>query len=142
MLGQLTEVMSMDDVQVLYPKERITLYGINSNFDWTSVGHSLRCGSLGLETSTLNSFAGPSMKILASRNNSSLGRTNGSGTARTVGVCRRKAHQPKCTIFNLRLYQRGSAKCFPPFQFSSFPLFLFLFLLLFSIFFLSKIPPP
>ena len=31
MLGQLTEVMSMDDVQVLYPKERITLYGINSN---------------------------------------------------------------------------------------------------------------
>ena len=32
MLGQLTEVMSMDDVQVLYPKERITLYGINSNF--------------------------------------------------------------------------------------------------------------
>ena len=116
MLGQLTEVMSMDDVQVLYPKERITLYGINSNcelslpiarssfpsyfpfcfcslllqrravaallspgevhgvvlcialvflsflrfllysVDWTSVGHSLRCGSLGLETSTLNSF--------------------------------------------------------------------------------------
>lgn len=56
MLGQLTEVMSMDDVQVLYPKERIMLYGINSNFDWTSVGHSLRCGSLGLETSTLNSF--------------------------------------------------------------------------------------
>ena len=31
MLGQLTEVMSMDDVQVLYPKERIMLYGINSN---------------------------------------------------------------------------------------------------------------
>lgn len=119
MLGQLTEVMSMDDVQVLYPKERITLYGINSNcelflpiarssfpsyfpfcfcslllqrravaallspgevhgvvlcialvflsflrfllysVDWTSVGHSLRCGSLGLETSTLNSFAAP-----------------------------------------------------------------------------------
>ena len=118
MLGQLTEVMSMDDVQVLYPKERIMLYGINSNcelflpiarssfpsyfpfcfcslllqrravaallspgevhgvvlcialvflsflrfllysVDWTSVGHSLRCGSLGLETSTLNSFAG------------------------------------------------------------------------------------
>ena len=117
MLGQLTEVMSMDDVQVLYPKERIMLYGINSNcelflpiarssfpsyfpfcfcslllqrravaallspgevhgvvlcialvflsflrfllysVDWTSVGHSLRCGSLGLETSTLNSFA-------------------------------------------------------------------------------------
>ena len=116
MLGQLTEVMSMDDVQVLYPKERITLYGINSNcelflpiarssfpsyfpfcfcslllqrravaallspgevhgvvlcialvflsflrfllysVDWTSVGHSLRCGSLGLETSTLNSI--------------------------------------------------------------------------------------
>ena len=116
MLGQLTEVMSMDDVQVLYPKERIVLYGINSSFelflpiarssfpsyfpfcfcslllqrravaallspgevhgvvlcialvflsflrfllysvDWTSVGHSLRCGSLGLETSTLNSF--------------------------------------------------------------------------------------
>ena len=116
MLGQLTEVMSMDDVRVLYPKERITLYGINSNcelflpiarssfpsyfpfcfcslllqrravaallspgevhgvvlcialvflsflrfllysVDWTSVGHSLRCGSLGLETSTLNSF--------------------------------------------------------------------------------------
>ncbi len=26
------------------------------------------------------------MKILASRNNSSLGRTNGSGTARAVGV--------------------------------------------------------
>ena len=106
----------MDDVQVLYPKERITLYGINSNcelflpiarssfpsyfpfcfcslllqrravaallspgevhgvvlcialvflsflrfllysVDWTSVGHSLRCGSLGLETSTLNSI--------------------------------------------------------------------------------------
>ena len=119
MLGQLTEVMSMDDVQVLYPKERITLYGINSNcelflpiarssfpsyfpfcfcslllqrravaallspgevhgvvlcialvflsflrfllysVDWTSVGHSLRCGSLGLETSTLNSFVSP-----------------------------------------------------------------------------------
>ena len=116
MLGQLTEVMSMDDVQVLYPKERIMLYGINSNcelflpiarssfpsyfpfcfcslllqrravaallspgevhgvvlcialvflsflrfllysVDWTSVGHSLRCGSLGLETSTLNSI--------------------------------------------------------------------------------------
>ena len=116
MLGQLTEVMSMDDVQVLYPKERITLYGINSNcelflpiarssfpsyfpfcfcslllqrravatllspgevhgvvlcialvflsflrfllysVDWTSVGHSLWCDSLGLETSTLNSF--------------------------------------------------------------------------------------
>ena len=116
MLGQLTEVMSMDDVQVLYPKERIALYGINSNcelflpiarssfpsyfpfcfcslllqrravatllspgevhgvvlcialaslsflrfllysVDWTSVGHSLRCGSLGLETSTLNSI--------------------------------------------------------------------------------------
>ena len=56
MLGQLTEVMSMDDVQVLYPKERITLYGINSNFDWTSVRHSLRCGSLGLERSTPNSF--------------------------------------------------------------------------------------
>ena len=119
MLGQLTEVMSMDDVQVLYPKERIMLYGINSNcelflpiarssfpsyfpfcfcslllqrravaallspgevhgvvlcialvflsflrfllysVDWTSVGHSLRCGSLGLETSTLNSFECP-----------------------------------------------------------------------------------
>ena len=29
MLGQLTEVMSMDDVQVLYPKERTMLYGIN-----------------------------------------------------------------------------------------------------------------
>ena len=116
MLGQLTEVMSMDDVQVLYPKERIMLYGINSNcelflpiarssfpsyfpfcfcslllqrravaallspgevhgvvlcialvflsflrfllysVDWTSVGHSLRCGSLDLETSTLNSI--------------------------------------------------------------------------------------
>ena len=116
MLGQLTEVMSMDDVQVIYPKERIMLYGINSNCElflpiarssfpsyfpfcfcslllqrravatllspgevhgvvlcialvflsflrfllysvyWTSVGHSLRCGSLGLETSTLNSL--------------------------------------------------------------------------------------
>ena len=116
MLGQLTEVMSMDDVQVLYPKERIVLYGINSSCElflpiarssfpsyfpfcfcslllqrravaallspgevhgvvlcialvflsflrfllysvyWTSVGHSLRCGSLGLETSTLNSI--------------------------------------------------------------------------------------
>ena len=31
---------------------RFLLYSV----DWTSVGHSLRCGSLGLETSTLNSF--------------------------------------------------------------------------------------
>ena len=112
----------MDDVQVLYPKERITLYGINSNcelflpiarssfpsyfpfcfcslllqrravaallspgevhgvvlcialvflsflrfllysVDWTSVGHSLRCGSLGLETSTLNSLVALSIR--------------------------------------------------------------------------------
>ena len=29
---------------------------------------------------------GPSIKILARRSNSSLGRTNGSGTARAVGV--------------------------------------------------------
>ena len=30
---------------------------LSYSVDWTSVGHSLRCGSLGLETSTLNSFA-------------------------------------------------------------------------------------
>ena len=32
---------------------------LSYSVDWTSVGHSLRCGSLGLETSTLNSFVSP-----------------------------------------------------------------------------------